>query len=236
MHELVQAALVDGRLRVAGTNCQHLLIALEVIEVGALDAADGTAETQVHHLVRQADDLEQLPAAVACDRRDAHLGHDLEQTLADAAPVAATELEARFMVQGRRALAQHVEQRLIGHVRIHGRGAIADQAREVMRIPGRAGLDDDVALAAQAFFDEAVMDGSRREQRVDRDQVLLEIPVGQQQDELACADSSLGLVAHGKNCVLERQRLSVLQVDELVRDALALHRDQLPELALRQHG
>ena len=56
------------------------------------------------------DDLEQLRAAIAGDRRDAHLRDDLEQAFADAAPVTAAEL-ARFAAAAlERAVAAEIEQ------------------------------------------------------------------------------------------------------------------------------
>ena len=198
---------------------ERALVGLEVVEVGALDAAVGAGEAQLDDLVVQADDLEQLRAAVARDRRDAHLRHDLEQALADAAPVAAAELGARLGAHADGALAHQVEQRLVGEVRIDRGRAVADQAREMMRIARRAGLDQDVALAAQAGLHQPVMHRAGGEQRMDRHLALHQVAVGQQQHQLAGAHRRFGLVAD-RSIALGRGSLDrVLQVDELVRDA-----------------
>src|SRR5581483_12048820 len=118
-------------------------------EIGSLYAALRAGEAQIHHLARQAHDLEQLRAAIAGDGRDPHLGHDLEQALAQAGAIAAAELESRREIQLHASLAHHVEQYLVGHVRVDRRGAVTDEAREVMRLARRTGLDEQVALATQ---------------------------------------------------------------------------------------
>src|SRR2546429_5677698 len=50
--------------------------------------------------------------------------------------------------------------------RSHGRGAVADEAREVVWITCRAGLHQQVALAAQAGLHQMVMHSSGHQQRV----------------------------------------------------------------------
>src|SRR5262249_56719137 len=98
----------------------------------------------------EADDLEQLRAAVAGDRRDTHLRDDLEQALADAAPIAAANFGRRLALAALELSAPvHVEQRLVRQVRVDRGRAEADQAGEMMRVACIAGLDDQVAVAAQ---------------------------------------------------------------------------------------
>ena len=101
------------------------------------------------------------------------------------------------------ALAHHLEQDLVGHVGIYGRRAVADEAGEMMRIARRAGLDQEVALAAQAGFHQVVMHGARGQQRVRRQLALHEIAIGQQQHELAVAHGVLRLLAHAQDGALQ---------------------------------
>ncbi len=155
--------MVDRLPRVPGSRRQLLQIGLEVGEVGALHTTLRAGEAQLHDLVRQTHDLEQLGAAIAPDRRDAHLRHDLEEALADSGAIAATELEAGGEVQLHTPFDSHVEEELVGHVRIHGGRAIADEAGKVVRIARRASLDQQIALASQARADEVMVNGTRHE-------------------------------------------------------------------------
>src|SRR5262249_25424249 len=105
------------------------------------------------------------------------LRHDLEEALADAGAVAATELQARREVQLDAPFAHHLEQHLVGHVWIHGRGPIPQQTGEVVRIARRSRLDQQVALAPQSLADEVMMNSPRYEQGVRRQLALDQIAV-----------------------------------------------------------
>ncbi len=63
----------------------------ERVESGAPHAARCAGEVAVDHALRHAEGLEDLRAAIARDRRDPHLRHDLEDPL----------LERRDVVRGR---------------------------------------------------------------------------------------------------------------------------------------
>ena len=163
VHVLEEPAVLDRFAGVPRARREILEVALEVLEVRALDAARSARKAEIHDLVVEAHDLEELRASIARDRRDAHLRHDLEEALANAAAVTAAELEPRVRVHLDAALLHHVEERLVRHVRIHGRRAEADETGEMMRIARRAGLDQDVALGAHARLDESMVHGARDE-------------------------------------------------------------------------
>jgi len=231
---LVQAALLEVLARIEGAPRQRELVLLEILEIRSLDAADRARKAQAHDLVGEPDDLEQLRAAVAHDRRDAHLRHDLEQPLADAAAIAPAQLEARLRVHLHRALLHHVEERLVGHVGIDGRRAVADQAGEMVGITGRPRLDQQVALAAEAGGNEPVVHRTRGQQGVHGNAPADDVAIGEQDEVLAGADRLLGLVADPQRRLLEPLRRIVVQVDVLVQDAEVAHGEDLPQLALRQ--
>ena len=92
VHVLQQAALLDRLAWIPGAGRKLFLVGQQVGKVRTLDTRWRATETALHDFLVQADDFEQLRAAIARDRRDTHLRHDLEQTLANAAPVAAAEL------------------------------------------------------------------------------------------------------------------------------------------------
>ena len=236
VHVLEQPSLFDAFVGVPGARCEVLRIVLQVGEVRPLDAAVGALEAQRDHLVGEADDLEQLGAAVARNRRYAHLGHHLEQPLADSAAVASPQFAPRIGLHIQRALAHQVEQGLIGEVRIDRSRTVADQAGEVMRIARRAGFHQDVALAAQSGCNQPVMHRAGGQQGMDRQLVLDRIAVGKQQHQLAVAHRRLGLIAHRQNRVLEVELAVVLQIDELVRNAGIRQGHDLAQLALRENG
>ena len=64
-----------------------------------------------------------------------------------------------------------------------------------MRIARRAGLDQEVALAAQARPDEVLMHRAGDEQRMRGQPAAHEIAVGNEEHELAVAHGSLRLCA-----------------------------------------
>ena len=219
--------------RIPGPRRELLEVGLEVVEIGALDAALGADEAAVHDVIRQADDLEELRAAIARDGRDAHLRHDLEQAFSDTGAVTAPELEAGREIELHPALAHHLEQDLVGHVGIHSRRAVSDETCEMMRVTRRAGLDEKIALTAQAGLHEVMMHGARHEQRVRRQLPLHEVAIGQQQHELTVAHGILRLLAHAQDGALQALIRVVLKVDELVRHLL--QGEDLPQLPLRQN-
>ena len=211
---------------------ERLEVRFQVVEVRALHAALGAGEAQLHDLVRKADDLEELRAAIARDGGDAHLRHDLEQPLAQPRAVAAPELEPRREVELDASGAHHLEQHLVGHVRVHRGRAVADQAGEMVRLARGAGLDQQVALAAQPALHQVLVHRAGHEQRVRGDAALHQVAIRQQQHQLALAHRALRLRAHAPDRALQAFGRVVLQVDELVRDLL--DRENLPQLALRE--
>ena len=77
----VAVGLLLGTQRVgAGVTATDLLG--DLVEADAAEPADGAGEVLVDELVTEPDRLEDLGAGVGGDRRDAHLGHHLEDALA----------------------------------------------------------------------------------------------------------------------------------------------------------
>ena len=106
----------------------------------------------VDDVLTEAERLEHLGAAVALDRGDAHLGHDLD----DALGRRLDHVLARGLVvdAGQRVLADHVIDRLERDVRVDGAGAVTDEQREVMHFAGLAGFHHETDARAQALADE----------------------------------------------------------------------------------
>ncbi len=232
---LHQAARRQRIVRVARGDRLRLVFALNLGEAGAADARGRAREAQIDDVLIEADDLEQLRAAITGDRRDAHLRDDLEQALLDAAAIAAADLARRFALAALElAVLVHVEQGLVRQVRVHRGRAEADQAGEVVRVARVAGLDEDVAVAAQLLLGQARVHGTGREQRVDRQQARHRVAVGQQDQHRAAAHRVFGAVAEIFERGLETDLLVVIQVELDVRRRDVRQRQHLAQLALRE--
>ena len=178
---------VGARVAVEALPGQH-------VHPHAADARGRAGEVAVHELLLDADRLEDLRAGVGADRRDPHLGEDLQEALADGLDVAAHRLVRRHAL-GQAALAMERVERLEHHVGVHGGGPVADQAGHVVDLLGLAGLDDQAASQARALADEVVVHRRGGEHRGHRDALGAEVAVGEDEDVHAAPDQLGGLVA-----------------------------------------
>src|SRR5205823_4933727 len=107
----VEVAVERGRDHVGVLVAQPGL-ARDHVEPDALDARRGPGEVALDHLGVEADGLEDLRAPVALERRDAHLGHHLEDALVDRLHVVLDRGGGVHVLQD--ALGYHVAQGLEG--------------------------------------------------------------------------------------------------------------------------
>ena len=142
----------------------------------------------------QPDRVENLRAAIGLVGRDAHLGHHLEDALADRLDVARDHLVGVDLLRHLAALV-HVEQRVEGEIGVDRLGAVAGEAAEMMHLARLAGFDHQADRGAQPLADQVMMHGSRRQQRRDGDAVRPDLPVGQDDDVVAAGDRRLGALA-----------------------------------------
>ena len=235
VHVLVQAALFDRLARAPRGFGDLELLFLKVGELGALDPRHGGVEAGVDHFVVQTHGFEQLRAAIRRDGADAHLRDDLVQTLVDALAIALRHRLGCLVLD--LPAARHLVERGVGEIRIDHAGAVADQAREVMRVTRGGGLDDDVAIAAQAGGDQRGVDGTGGQQRVHRQLAALDRAVGQHQHDLAGANRGDGFFADMVDGRLQADRRVVVQVDDLVRviRVIVADRQQCLELGFAEH-
>ena len=235
VHVLEHPADLRRAQFIPGIGLQVARVAVQALEAGAAHARGRAREAQLHHFRRQADDLEQLRAAVAGDGGDAHLGDDLGQALVDALAVAAADLGDLALLQLQDAAPAHVEQGLVGQVGIHRGGAETEQAGDMVRIAGGAGLDDQVGVTAQPDPAQVVVDGAGGQQRMHHRPPRQRVAVGDQQHHHAFAHGLLGLPADALDPGLQPFVHLVGQVDQPVLVRVLRHHHHLPQLALRQH-
>ena len=128
------------------------------------DAADGAhlcAEVAVQQVLAQSDALENLRATIGADGRDAHLRHNLLQTLVHGLDVVA--FGGGVVLLNLPALHQVVEHGE-GHIRAQRRGSVAQQQRRMHRLANLTALHDERRLHALAHRNQIVMDGRDSQQ------------------------------------------------------------------------
>ncbi len=154
----IERALVDQRLAecVGMAACGFLG---DLVETDALDPGMGAGEELLHELGLQADRVEDLRAAIGLIGRDAHLGHHLEQALADRLDVALDDL---VVVERGRQPVLHRDQGLEREIGIDCFRAVAGEAGEVMHLTWLAAFDDEADRRAQAGADQMMMHGRHR--------------------------------------------------------------------------
>ncbi len=97
----------------------------EHVQTDTAETTHRPGEVLVDHLARETDGLENLCGGIRPDRRNAHLGHHLEHTLAERAQV--VPYRDRRLDAGEFALGDEVLDRLHRQVRVDRRGTASDQ-------------------------------------------------------------------------------------------------------------
>ena len=126
-------------------------------------------------------------------------------------------------------------QGVVGQVGIDRGSTVANQAGELVSVPGGAGFNNDIAVNAQSQSHQVMMHCPGGHQRVHRHGVFAQIPVGQHHHQLAGSHRGLGLLAHPVQRLGQVQFLVYVQVDKFVGHAEIIQRHQLAKLALGQH-
>ena len=165
--EVVLAAAVEGRAPAAasrerGLAAQPALFG-DVVEIDAAEARGRPGEVALDHVGAEAEGLEDLPALVALERADAHLAHDLEQALVDGLDEVLAR-QRRVPHRAQDALPGHLRHAVEGHVGVHRAGAVAEQEREVVHLPGVAGLDQEPDAHARAVAHQVAVHRAQRQQ------------------------------------------------------------------------
>ena len=210
----------------AGVAAHRLLG--DLLQADALDHRGRAGEVLVDEGAGQADRVEDLGAAIGLVGRDAHLGHHLEDALADRLDVAGDDLVGVDLLRHLAALV-HVEQRVEGEVGIDRLGAVAGEAAEMMHLARLGRFHHQPDRGAQPLADQMMMHGRRRQQRRDRDAVRADLAVRQDDDVVAAGDRRLGAVAEP----VERRRHAGRTLFRLVGDVERLGVETVLDMADR---
>ena len=198
----IEHGAIDRAVAVSVAVAAHRLLG-DLLPARALDGGGGAGEVFLDEARMQADRVEDLRAAIGLVGRDAHLGHDLQQALADRLDVVLLDLVGLL----RQAVLQaKLLEGLEGEIGVHRLGAIARQAAEMMDLADLARFDHQAGLGAQAAADQVMMHGRRRQQRRDGHALGRYGAIRQDQDVAVGQHAVGGLVANPVERLLESGR------------------------------
>ncbi len=208
----------------------------DVGETEALDLRIRAGEGIGDHVGVNADGLEHLCAAVAGQRGDAHLGHDLEQALFERVAVVLTRRGGIGDLEF--TLGEEILQRRDGDVGIDRRGTVAEQTGELMHIAALGGFADDAGLGAQIGAGEVMVHGADREHHGDGRVSGIDVPIAQDDDRSTFLDGLFGLGANAVERGLEA--FGAVGDGEAAGDrggmeGTVLHGEDLLDFRIRQH-
>ena len=184
----------------------------DLLQADAADLRRGRREVLVDERAIEADRFEDLRAAIALQRRDAHLRHHLQHALVERLDVALDRVVVRDVRQ--QSLADQIVERFEGEVRIHRARAVAEQQRDVMHFARFAGFDQQAALVARAFANEVMMHAGDRQQARNRRVMRIDAAIRQDQHADAGFDGDAGLAAQLLHRALEARAVFLRVVQQ----------------------
>ncbi len=144
----------------------HFDFSVDLGQIYSLYTACGPGEIFVNQPLAQPKRFENLRAAVALDRRNAHLRQDFDDPFQRRFDVV---VNGRVVVDvDEQAPLDHLVERFHRQVGVDGGGAETDQQSEVMDFARLAGFDDDRGLGAGLIANQVVVQARSRQQRGNR--------------------------------------------------------------------
>ena len=158
--------LLENLLLAVGITVPAHGLGSNLVQADTLDGRRCACEELPDKARREAHGIENLRAAIGLVGRDAHLGHDLLEALADRLDVAVTCGPVINLVR------QIVEQCLDGledEPGVDRLGAVTGQGCKMMHLECCTGLDHETGFRAQPLADKVMMHGRGGQQRRNRD-------------------------------------------------------------------
>ncbi len=206
------------------------------VQTDAFDARRRAGEIPVDERLVQADGLENLGAAIALQRGNAHLRKHLQQALVDRLEIVFQRCIQRDVAQ--KAVLHAAFDRLDGQIGIDGAGSIADEHGEVMYFARFAGFDDQRHLRSRPFADQMIVHGGERQQARDRRVFVVHAAVGKNQQTVAVADGERGAPAQAVQRAFQLARSARGRKHRLQRGGQKVaptHAAQLFQVEIRQN-
>ena len=189
--ELVVAGVLELRLlRARGLEALECL-PLEAVETCAAERGRRAAQVLAAERAIEPDRIEQPGAAVARDVGDAHLGHDLQDALLERGEEAALRLVGSWSIAADPVVRGELRDRLECEPRTDRVGAVAEEARDRMRVARLVRLHEQRAARAEARFDQSRMHGRESEDRGHRGTLVACVSVGEADELRARRDCRL---------------------------------------------
>ena len=161
----VQAAVSHARPGGDGVAGAPADLLGQLVEAHAGQARGRAREAGLDHLGAQADGLEDLRSGVGGGSRHAHLGHDLQQPLAEGLEQVRFRLPLGHIAQD--AAPGQVPCRLDGQVGGNGRGTVADEQSQMMALAHVPRLDDQPGHGPRLLPDQVMVHRPGQQQRRD---------------------------------------------------------------------
>ncbi len=152
----------------------------DYVQTGSTNGARNAGEVGFHHLPREAHGLEELGAAIAGQRGDTHLGHDLQQPLLERQDVVVVE-GFQFQAGLQLTLVHHVADAFQRQIRIHAAGTEPAQQTDVGYLAGLAAFHHEARGAQQTLHQEMLVKGRDRHQTWDRHAIRSFPPIAEDQ-------------------------------------------------------
>ena len=168
--------------RIEGLLMAILDIFLDIRHRKTTDAGYGIGEVPVDHILIDADCLEDLTALIALNCGNAHLGGNLDDTVQYGFVIV---VHGSIVILLQKSLLDQAADRLLRQIGVYGTGAVTQERREMMNLPGFRGFQNQGN--GRAFFraHQVLGDSGHSQQAGDRDMILVDIPIGQDQDIIA---------------------------------------------------
>ena len=199
----------------------------DLLEADAADRADRVGEILVDGGLRNADRLENLRRLIGLQRRNAHLGRNLDDAVQNGIVVV---LDGGVIVLIQSAAFNALGDAFLRKIRVDRPRAVAEQRGKVMHIARLGALQNDGDRRALLCADQILLDGRDGKQRRYGDMVFIHAAVGQNDDVCAVA---IGAVALDKKLVqrlFQRRILIVQERNGLHLEAGPLHMPDLHQL------
>ena len=164
--------------RVKRAGVRFVGAAGDVRQRDAADAADGAGEVFVNDFAADAQRLEQLAALVGLQRRDAHLGRDLDHALQNGCVIV---LHGGVVVLFQQAVLGQFGNAGVGQIGVDRARAVAQKGGEVVHLARFARFQNQRQRRALFGLDQVLVHGRHRQQRGDGDPAFVHAAVGQNQ-------------------------------------------------------
>ena len=210
-----------------------LHVLLDIVDGDAAYPADGVGKVFVDDLFTDAHGLENLAALIGLNGGNAHLGGDLHDTRQHRLVVV---VDSGVEILFQQPVADQIADALLGKIRVDGAGAEAQKRGKVMDKPGFAAFQNQrhggtLPGANQIFGHRA--DG---QQTGNGDMILVNVPVGQNQDVRAVPISPVNVHEQPVDGLFQRGVFVVANGHGLHLETGNVHGLDFPQVRLREDG